>query len=123
VQRALHAQQLAPRHQRIDRGLLERDADRAPHRVGVRDDVVSRHAGGAGRRAQQRREDAHRRRLARAVGAEEAVDLARRDVEVEPVDGADPTLELAHQAPDLDRAGPGERHPGERSPGLSPLNR
>ena len=49
VQRALHPQQLAPGHQRVDRGLLQRDADRAPDRVGVRDDVVPGDARGARR--------------------------------------------------------------------------
>jgi hypothetical protein len=102
VQRALHAQQLAPCHQRVDRGLLQRDADRAPHRVGVADDVVARHARRAGGRAQQRGEDPHRRGLAGPVGTEEPVDLALAHGEVEPVDGADPALELAHQAGDLD---------------------
>ena len=45
--------------------------------------TVALPAGGA----QQRDEHAHRRRLARAVGPEEAVDLARRDLEVDAVDG------------------------------------
>ena len=40
VQRALHAQQLAAGHQRVDRRLLQRYADRAPHRVAVADDVM-----------------------------------------------------------------------------------
>ena len=35
-------------------------------------------------------------------GPEEAVDLALGDGEVEPVDGADAALELAHEARDLD---------------------
>ena len=47
---------------------------------------------------QQRREHVHGRRLARAVGAEEAVDLARADLEVDAVDGLDAALELAHEA-------------------------
>ena len=62
VQRALHAQQLAAGHQRVDRRLLQRDADRAPDRVGRRATTswpaTSARAGG---RPQQRGEDAHRR--------------------------------------------------------------
>ena len=102
VQRALHPQQLAPGHQRVDRGLLQRDADLAPHGVGVGDDVVARDARLAGGRPQQRREDAHRGRLPRAVRPEEAVDLPLHDGEVEPVDGADAALELTHEPADLD---------------------
>ena len=51
-------------------------------------------------------------RLAGAVRPEEAVDLARPDLEVEPVDGADAALELAHELADLDRgcAGIGSAH-------------
>ena len=41
-------------------------------------------------------------RLAGAVGAEEAVDLARGDREVDPVDRPRPLLELPHEALDLD---------------------
>jgi hypothetical protein len=103
VQRALHPQQLAAGHQRVDRRLLQGDADRAPHGVGVGDDVVAGDARRPGRGPQQRREDPHGGRLARAVRPEEAVDLARRDLEVEPVDGADAALELAHELADLDR--------------------
>ena len=51
---------------------------------------------------QQRDEHQHRRRLAGAVGPEEAVDLARRDLEVDAVDGLDPTLELAREPLDAD---------------------
>ena len=41
VQRRLEAHQLAAGHQRVERGLLERDADRAAHVAGVVDDVVA----------------------------------------------------------------------------------
>ena len=80
VERALQAQQLAAGHQRVERGLLERDADRPADLRGLRDDVEAGDDRAPGRRAQQRREDPHRRRLARAVGAEEPVDLAGRDL-------------------------------------------
>ena len=66
--------------------------------------TTSRPATGAltGGRRQQRGEHQHRRRLAGAVRAQEAVDLARRDLEVDAVDGADAALELAHEALDED---------------------
>jgi hypothetical protein len=54
-------------------------------------------------RAQERHEHAHGRRLAGAVGTEEAVDLAGRDLEIDPVDGLQAALELALQPDDLDR--------------------
>ena len=55
-----------------------------------------------GRRRQQRRQHQHRRRLAGAVRPEEAVDLARLDAEVDPVDRARALLELADEALDDD---------------------
>ena len=112
VQRALHAQQLAAGHQRVDRRLLQRDADLAAHRVGVVHDVVARDPRLARGRAQQRDEDADRRGLARAVGPEKAVDLALGDVEIEPVDGADVALEAADEPADGDggRGGGEGRH-------------
>jgi hypothetical protein len=120
VQRALHAEQLAPGHQRVDRRLLQRDADLAPHRVGVGHDVVAGDARDAGGRPQQRREDAHRRGLAGPVRAEEPVDLALGDLEVEAVDGADAALELADEPADLDGGGAWGGHPPEpRRPGTS----
>ena len=59
-------------------------------------------AGAARGRPQERGEDAHHRRLAGAVGPEEAVDLAVADLEVEPVDGPDATFELADELLDFD---------------------
>ena len=47
-------------------------------------------------------EHQHGRRLAGAVGPEEAVDLARRDLQVDAVDGLDPALELAREPLDED---------------------
>ena len=60
------------------------------HGGGLADDVVAEHAGAAGVGAQQRGEDADRRRLAGAVRAEDAVDAAAGDGEVHAVDGARP---------------------------------
>jgi hypothetical protein len=108
VQRALHAQQLAAGHQRVDRRLLQRDADRAPHRVAVVDHVVPGDERAAGGRAQQRGEDPHHRRLSGAVGPEESVDLAFADLEVQAVDGADAALELANELFDCNGRGHGE---------------
>ena len=97
LQPALQAHVLAAGQHRIERDVLQRDADRGAHLGALRGDVEAGDGGAAGGRRQQRREDLHRRRLARAVGSEEAVDLARRDVQIDPVDGAHATLELAHE--------------------------
>ena len=93
---------LAAGEQRVERGLLERGADRRAHRGALAHDVVARHARRARGGRQQRREHQHGRRLAGAVGAEEAVDLAGLDAQVDAVDGARPVLELADEAFDLD---------------------
>ena len=86
----------------VERGLLQRGADRAADLGALVHDVQASHARAAGGRRQQRGEHQHRRRLARAVGPEETVDLARRDLEVDAVDGAHAALEVADQALDLD---------------------
>ena len=98
VQRRLQAQVLAAGEQRVERGLLQRRADRGAHLRSFAHHVEARDARGAGRRREQGREHVHGRRLAGAVRAEEAVDLARGHREVDPVDGPDPALELARQA-------------------------
>ncbi len=49
VQRRLQADQLAPGHQRVERRLLEGDADRPAHLAGLGDDVEPRHPGAARR--------------------------------------------------------------------------
>jgi hypothetical protein len=102
VQRGLQAQVLAAGQQRVERGLLEGGADRLAHVRAVADDVVAGHARRARRGRQQRREHQHGRGLARAVGTQEAVDLAGLDAEVDAVHRADPALELADEAVDLD---------------------
>ena len=68
------------------------DADR------VGDQVAAGHRGGAGGRLEQRGQHAQRRRLAGAVGAEEADDLPGLDVEVDADDGVDLLLALAEGA-------------------------
>jgi hypothetical protein len=104
VQRHLQLEVVAPREQRVERGLLERCADRAPDARPLANDVVAAHPRRPGGRRQQRREHVHGRRLARAVRAEEAVDLARGDREVDPVDRARALLELLDELFGLDRA-------------------
>ena len=43
VEHGLEVQQLAAGHVRVDRGVLERDADAAPHRARVGHQVVAGH--------------------------------------------------------------------------------
>ena len=102
VQGGLQAHVLAPGQQRVERGLLQRGADRGAHPRPLLDDVEARHTRRPRRRRQQRGQHQHRGRLAGAVGAEEAVDLARLDPQVDPVDRPRPVLELAHEPLDLD---------------------
>ena len=78
---------LAPGERALGRELLGDVADQPPDRHALARDVVAEHVGDAGRDPQQRGEDADRRRLARAVGAEEAEHLAGPDLEVDRVDG------------------------------------
>ena len=60
----------------VDRGQLPGEAHQPAHRVALGHDVVAQHAGLSGVRPQQRGQHADRRGLARAVGAEHAVDRA-----------------------------------------------
>src|SRR5690606_10096703 len=80
-ERAVEAEVLADGQLGVERGLLEYHAERTPHGSGALDRVVPEDTGRAGRRRHQRRDDAEERRLAAAVGAEEAEQLARRDLE------------------------------------------
>ena len=68
-----------------------------PSRTTSKPATVARPAGGR----EQGRQHVHRRRLAGAVRAEKAVDLARLDPQVDPVDRPD-VLELPDEALDLD---------------------
>ena len=72
----------------VDRGELPGEADPAAHRVGIGDHVEPEHAGAAAVGLEQRREHAHDRGLAGAVRAQEPVDRAAADDEVDAVDGA-----------------------------------
>src|SRR6476661_6173185 len=64
-------------------------ADLALHRLRLTDDVVPRHGRGAAAGGEEPGEHAERRRLARAVGAEEAEHLAGADVESDVIDGGE----------------------------------
>ena len=108
LQGRLEAHVVAPGEQRVERGLLQRGADRPPHRRPVVHHVVPRDTRAARGGRQQRGEHQHGRRLAGAVGPEEAVDLARLDAQVDPVDRAHAALELADEPLDLDAV---LRHP------------
>ena len=75
------------REHRVERDLLQRGADHAPHGVRLGRHVEAADRGPAAGGRQQRREHQDGRRLAGAVGPEKAVDLARPDVQVDAVDG------------------------------------
>src|SRR5262249_50493165 len=95
LQARLKTEVLAAGEERVEGGLLEGCAARLAHLRSVLRDVEAGNTGGPRRWWQQRGQHQHRGRLAGAVRSEEAVDLAGRDVEVDPVDGARALLELA----------------------------
>ena len=101
VQPTLQPQQLAPGLAGIERRLLEGDADAQPDLAGVLDDVEAGDGRLAARRRQQRAQHPHGRRLAGAVRAEEAVDLAAPDLEVDAGDGV-LVVEVADQGAGAD---------------------
>ena len=88
VERALQPEVLAAGEQVVECGLLERGADRRADLRPLLHDVEAGDARGARRGGQERRQHVHRRRLPGAVRAEEAVDLAGLDAQVDPVDRA-----------------------------------
>jgi len=94
---------LAAGQERVERGLLEGGADARPDLRPVVHDIEAGDPGRSRGRRQERRQHVHGRGLAGAVRAEEAVDLARRHHEVDPVHRAWPLLELAHELVGLDR--------------------
>ena len=91
---------------RIEGGLLERGADRVADPGALLDHVESGDPGGARGGWEKGGEHVDGGRLPGAVGSEEAIDLAGVDLEVDPVDGPDPTLELTGEARDLDPIDP-----------------
>ena len=82
----------------VERRLLEGRTDRGPDLGSLLDDVEAGDAGAAGCRWQERGEHQRRRRLASTVGAEEAIDLALLNGDVDAVDGAGSLLELADES-------------------------
>ncbi len=80
VHSRLEAHVVARREELVERRLLQRDADRVANRRALLDDVVARDPRGARGRGQERGEHVDGGRLARAVGPEKAVDLARLDL-------------------------------------------
>ncbi len=74
-------------HVLVQRRVLGQVADVAAHLDALVIDVVARDVGASGRGREERREDLHRRRLARAVRPEEAEHFAAPHVERDVVDG------------------------------------
>jgi hypothetical protein len=87
--------QLTPGHQGVERGVLEGDADVAADLGRLAGHVESGHRRVAAGRPQEGHEHPHGRRLPGAVRAEEAVDLAGGDLDVDAGDGLQAALELA----------------------------
>jgi hypothetical protein len=79
----LQDEELPSRLPRVEARLLEGDAHATPGQVGLGGHVDARDPRGARRDGQERRQHAHRRRLAGAVRTEEPEHLARADVEVD----------------------------------------
>src|SRR5262249_19321913 len=104
LQARLETQVLAPGEERIEGGFLEGRTDPLPYLRPVLRDVEAADACRAGRGWQQRCQHQDGSRLPGPIRAEEPVDLAGRDGEVDAVDGARTLLELADQALRLDRA-------------------
>ena len=103
LERGLEDEMLAAGEDRVERSFLERGPNRRPDLAALADDVEAADRGATAGRRQQCGQHQHRRRLAGAVGAEKAVDLAGRHRQVDAVDGARALAELAHQVLHLDR--------------------
>ena len=78
---------LSSGEQLVNGGELSGEADQRAQSRGVRDHVAAGHRGASAVRSQQRRQDAHERRLARAVRAEQREHLALLGDEVEVGEG------------------------------------
>ena len=89
-------EQFGAGHERIDRGVLQCDADAATNFVRLLGDVEACDARGSRGRAQQGSEHAHRGALAGAVRPEEPEDLPLVHGEVDAVDGVH-VAEVAHE--------------------------
>ena len=75
---------LADRELEVEARALEDDAEEPPHRPRLPSWIEAEDTDLAGLRARQGGEETEERRLAAAVGAEEAEDLPRRHVEIDP---------------------------------------
>src|SRR5262249_32543128 len=102
VEGALEVEVFASGEQVVERGLLERGADRRADTRPVLDDVEAGDARAARGGGQERRQHVHRRRLPGAVRPEESEDLTGLDAEGDSVDRVDPALEGADEAFGLD---------------------
>ena len=98
----LQHQVLAAGQDRVERGLLQRRADRRAHPAALAHDVKAAHRCATACRWQQRREHVHRRGLARPVRSEEALDLPVLHRQVNAVYSSRSFAELAHQLVNLD---------------------
>jgi hypothetical protein len=83
----VHPDVLLARQVEVEARVLEDDPDAPPDGGRVAIEVVTGDPDGARGLREGRREDRDRRRLARAVRAEEREQLARPDVEADVVDG------------------------------------
>ena len=83
VKRRLEVEQLTAGHERIDRRVLEGDADATADLGTLGGDVEAGDAGPPVRRVQQGDEHAHRGRLAGAVRPEEPEDLPRLHLQID----------------------------------------
>jgi len=97
VQPALKLEVLAPGEEVVQRRLLQSGADPPAHLRPLRRHVEARDGRASRGRREQRGEDVDRRGLARAIGAEEPVDLAGLDLELDAVDRPDAAFELADE--------------------------
>src|SRR5690606_34212849 len=88
----------------VDGGELPGETDRLAHLRGLFGDIEPGDDGLPGIRPQQGREDAHERRLAGAVRAEQREDRAARDVEFDPSQHVQVPVGLLDST-DLDRGG------------------
>ena len=92
-QLAMQGQHLARRHPALVTEQLGQVPDSLPRGEIAQRCAQDRARAGAGMRQPQQQLD--RGRLAGAVGSEEPVDLARPDIEVDPVDGGEASITLA----------------------------
>jgi hypothetical protein len=102
VEPALQLHVLAAGEEVVERGVLQRRADVPAHVGAMARHVEAGHGRAPRGRRQEGGEHVDGRRLARSVGPQEAVDLARGDLEVDAVDGADVAFERPDQALDHD---------------------